>query len=237
MATKHIEYNVDDSIFEGYFAYDDNVKEKRPLILIAHAWAGRDDFACNKAKKMVELGYTAFAMDVYGKGKIGTSNEENSALMNPLVENRALLRKRLLAAYHAATKLDLVDQDRVVVIGYCFGGLCALDLMRTGVNLKGVVTFHGFLAAPSDDPKAPVKAKVLALHGHQDPMVGDDQLKSFAREMDEKNVDWQLHIFGKAQHAFTNPNANDTQLGLIYNRDAERRSWQMYVDFCREVFS
>ena len=122
-------------------------------------------------------------------------------------------------------------------MGYCFGGLVSLDLARSGVDLKGAVSFHGFLSGSEDLEYKDISAKLLVLHGHLDPMVGQDQIDSFSEEMNKKSVDWQLHSFGNAMHAFTNPDANDPSFGTVYSQDADQRSWKIFKDFLSEIFS
>jgi len=122
-------------------------------------------------------------------------------------------------------------------MGYCFGGLVSLDLARSGVDLKGAVSFHGFLSGSEDLEDKDISAKLLVLHGHLDPMVGQDQIDSFSEEMNKKGVDWQLHSFGNAMHAFTNPDANDSSFGTVYSPDADQRSWKIFKDFLSEIFS
>ena len=140
-----IEYTHDDTLLEGYMAWDDSISGKRPAVLIAHAWAGRDEFVAQRAEELAANGYVGFALDMYGKGKRGYSVAENSALMTPLVQDRALLQARMALGLAVARQQDQVAADQVAAIGFCFGGLCVLDLARTGADLKGVASFHGSL--------------------------------------------------------------------------------------------
>ena len=133
---------------------------------------------------------------MYGDGKVGNSNEENQSMMQPLLDDRKNLSQVVIGAYEAAKKLEEVDNSKIAIMGYCFGGLVSLDLARSGVDLKGAASFHGFLSGSEDLPDAEIQAKLLVLHGHLDPMVGLDQIESFTKEMDAKSVDWQLHAFG-----------------------------------------
>jgi len=233
--TQKIDYSDGSVTLEGYYAFDDEEKHKRPLILVVHDWSGRNEFACQKAKKLAELGYIGFALDIYGKGKIGNNNDEKSALMNPFMQDRNLLRKRLLAALDTAKNLEIVDSNRIGAIGFCFGGLCALDLARSGASLAGVVSFHGLLAPP-DLKKEKIQAKILVLQGHDDPMAPPAQVLSFQNEMTEAQVDWQIHIYGRTVHAFTNPLANDPGFGTVYNACADKRSWIAMKNFFTELF-
>jgi dienelactone hydrolase len=182
------------------------------------------------------LGYVGFAVDMYGKGILGSGPEENARLMQPLMEDRAMLQKRMQAALHAVKSLPWVDDGKIAAIGFCFGGLCVLDLARTGAGIKGVVSFHGLLVAPGNTQGNAIKAKVLALHGHDDPMVPPEQVLAFEREMTEAGADWQLHTYGHTMHAFTNPAANNPDFGTVYQADADRRSWQAMQNFLAELF-
>ena len=233
MKTEKITYQSGDNSFEGFLAQPEG--DSNPCVLIAHTWAGRDAFVEEKAKLLTELGYAAFAIDMYGDGKIGTSNEENAGMMQPLLDDRDELAKRALASLDAASKIDSIDASKIVIMGYCFGGLVAMDLARTGADIKGAVSFHGFLAGPENSTNE-IKAKLLALHGDSDPMVGQDQIESFRQEMTSKKVDWQLHVFGGAMHSFTNPEANDPDFGAVYSKNADERSWKIFTDLLKELF-
>ena len=233
MKTEKITYQSGDNSFEGFLAQPEG--DSNPCVLIAHTWAGRDAFVEEKAKLLTELGYAAFAIDMYGDGKIGTSNEENAGMMQPLLDDREELAKRVLASLDAVSKIDSIDASKIVIMGYCFGGLVAMDLARTGADIKGAVSFHGFLAGPENSTNE-IKAKLLALHGDSDPMVGQDQIESFRQEMTSKKVDWQLHVFGGAMHSFTNPEANDPDFGAVYSKNADERSWKIFTDLLKELF-
>ena len=233
MKTEKITYQSGDNSFEGFLAQPEG--DSNPCVLIAHTWAGRDAFVEEKAKLLTELGYAAFAIDMYGDGKIGTSNEENAGMMQPLLDDREELARRALASLDAVSKIDSIDASKIVIMGYCFGGLVAMDLARTGADIRGAVSFHGFLAGPENSTNE-IKAKLLALHGDSDPMVGQDQIESFRQEMTSKKVDWQLHVFGGAMHSFTNPEANDPDFGAVYSKNADERSWKIFTDLLKELF-
>jgi dienelactone hydrolase len=237
MSTRTVDYVDSGAVCEGFVAEPAGGAGPRPVIVVSHAWAGQDDFAREKAKALAALGYVGFALDNYGKGRRGSNNEENAALMGPLVNDRAMLRRRLLAGVEAARGLPGVDRDRVGAIGFCFGGLCALDLARANApGLKGVVAFHGLLGAPNVGAQARISAKILALHGWDDPLATPETVLAFAKEMTDARADWQLHAYGHCVHAFTNPNARDTAHGLHYNETADRRSWIAMKNFFAEIF-
>lgn len=229
-------YTDGDVLLEAFFAFDDSFSDRRPAVLINHAWGGRDDFVAEKAKKLAALGYFGFAVDMYGKGILGSSPEQNAKLMQPLMDDRAMLQQRMKAALYAVRLLPWVDDSKIAAIGFCFGGLCSLDLARTGADLKGVVSFHGLLGAPDNTKSIAIKAKILALHGHDDPLVPVEQVIAFEQEMTKAGADWQLHTYGNTMHAFTNPVANDPAFGTVYQSDADRRSWIAMENFLSEVF-
>jgi dienelactone hydrolase len=237
VTTQAIDYSHNDVQLEGFFAYDNKRPQPLPAILISHAWGGRDEFVCNKARKLAELGYAAFALDMYGKGIIGSGPEENARLMNPLMNDRRLLQDRITTALETVRKLPQVDPKRIAAMGFCFGGLCVLDLARTGADLRGVVSFHGLFVPPGNTQGNKIKAKVLVLHGHDDPMAPPDQAANLAKELTEAEADWQIHIYGNTLHAFTNPMANDRSFGTVYDETADRRSWESLRNFLAEVLN
>lgn len=202
---------------EGYLARPAAAGARAPVVLVAHAWGGQDDFARAKADMIASLGYIGFAIDVYGKGRRGNSPEENSKLMMPWVENRGALRTRLMSAVDAAAKIDGGDPARMAVIGFCFGGLCAFDLARANARgVKAAIGFHALFGAPNLGAQAPIGAKVLALHGYDDPMATPEQMVGFAKEMTDAQADWQVVAYGGTGHAFTNPHAHDRASGMFY---------------------
>lgn len=235
--TNKMKFKHGETTLEVFYAFNLKQTGKRPLVLVAHDWSGRNDFAQDKAIKLAELGYVGFALDMFGEGKIGKTKEEKSALIQPYMEDRTHLQKRMLAGLEEAKKLEEVNPHKVGAIGFCFGGLCALDLARSGADVKGVVSFHGLLGAPQTKEKHHIKAKILALHGHDDPMVPPDQVLAFEKEMTEAKVDWQFHTFSNTMHGFTNPQANDPGFGTVFNPSADKRSWLLMKNFFEEIFA
>ncbi|PPD38560.1 MAG: carboxymethylenebutenolidase [Methylobacter sp.] len=237
IVTNTVNYLDGELVLEGYFAFDDAQAGRRPAVLISHAWGGRDGFVADKAEKLAGLGYLGFALDMYGNGVLGASPEENGRLMQPFIDDRAMLQRRIKAALATVRLMPWVDDSKIAAIGFCFGGLCVLDLARTGAEIKGVVSFHGLLGAPGNLEGQPIKAKVLALHGHDDPMVRVEQVVAFEQEMTRAGVDWQVHAYGHTMHAFTNPVANNPDFGTVYQADADRRSWVAMQNFLAEIFA
>lgn len=234
ITSRDLDYEIDGNAYEAVIA---SGGDKRPAVLVAHAWAGRSDFEVGKANALAELGYTGVAIDLYGKGVLGSSTEENQALMTPFVEDRAMLQARLLKFIDIVRNQPEADATKIAAIGFCFGGLCVLDVARTGADIAGVVSFHGLLGAPGNTGGNKIKAKVLALHGWDDPMAPLADVEGFGKEMTGAEADWQLHAYGGVMHAFTNPAANDPGFGTVYNANADRRSWAAMKDFLSEIFS
>ena len=206
-------------------------------MILCHAWRGRDEFICEKTREIAQKGYAGFALDMYGKGVLGKSREENAQLKKPFFGDANLLQKRVLKGYEIASRLSHVDAEKIAVLGFGFGGLCALVLAKSGVNLKGAISVYGHFTMPSGMSAKPITAKVLILHGYNDPVVTQNELYSFEKEMDNAKVDWQAHIFSQTMHAFATPSANDPLSGILYNPLAERRSWIAIYNFLEELFS
>ncbi len=237
LQTKKIEYRDGEVILEGYCAYDDAGPQRKPAVLVAHDWSGRNDFACQKAEKLAELGYVGFALDMYGKGIIGKTKEEKTALIQPLVTDRNKLRQRILAALDTVSKLEYVNTAKMGAIGFCFGGLCVLDLARADRDVRGVVSFHGLLNAPENTPTKSTRTKMLVLHGYDDPMVPPEQVAAFETEMTNAKADWQIYTYGNTMHGFTNPQANDPGFGTVYHSLSDKRSWTAMKSFFEEIFA
>ena len=236
MESEFIDYEDQGVQLEGYFVTPDKEKD-RPLILVSHDWTGRRQYAINKANEIAALGYAAFAVDMYGKGVFGKDGDAdfNSQLMAPFAGDRALLRSRIGSALSAAKSLSGVDPKRVGAIGYCFGGMCVLELARGGSDVRGVISVHGIFS-PGDVPNESISSKILCLHGHDDPMVPPEQVLAFEQEMNEAGADWQMHVYGGTAHAFTNPDANNPDFGTVYSERANNRANRSVANFFSEVF-
>lgn len=230
-----IPYQDGQTNLEGFAAYQPG--KKRPLVILCHAWKGKDDFICEKAREVVNWGYVGFALDMYGKNVTGKTKEENAALKRPFIENRQLLQKRVIKAFDVATALPYVDSDRVAILGLGFGGICALDLARSGVDLKGAISVYGHFDPPPVELIKPIQAKILVLHGYRDPVTSQEELRRFEKEMHSGKIDWQAHIYGNVMHAFATPGANDPDAGILYNPVAAKRAWITIQDFLAEVLA
>ena len=209
--------------------------QPRPTVMMIPTVMGVSELELGFGRQLVELGFNAFVADLFGKEFRGAPRDTMFGEMKRLADDRPALRKRLLAVLDQVRSLDEVDSDSIVVSGYCFGGMCALELARSGAPLKAVVTFHGSLAAADPADAKNIKASVLALHGADDPYVKADEVKGFADEMRAANVDWQLVQYSGAVHSFTDTRAgNDNSKGTAYNALADKRSWQAMKDFLAE---
>lgn len=235
MTEELIDYAHDGTPLQGLLVWDETREGPLPAVMIAHAWAGRSEFDAAKARALAAQGYAAFALDMYGAGVLGSGPEENAALMKPLLDDRATLQARQLAALATVRAQDVVDPERVAAIGFCFGGLCVLDLARTGADVRGVASFHGLLGRPDNLQGTPIRASVLVLHGHDDPMAPVEDVVALEQELTGAGADWQIHAYGNTMHSFTNPNANDPGFGTVYNETADRRSWTTLLAFLGEI--
>ena len=235
--TEAVSYQDGDAQLEGYLAYDDAVQGPRPLVLVVHEWKGLGDYAKRRAEQLAGLGYAAFAVDMYGKGVFAKDHEEAGKLSGMYRNVRALTRRRILAGLNAVRGLDVVDASRVAAVGYCFGGMAALELARSGADVRGVVTFHGALDTPSPAPAGTIKAKILVLHGADDRFVTQDIVAAFEKEMREAGAESRVIQYPGAVHSFTVAEAgNDPSTGVAYNAEADHQSWEEMRTFLSGIF-
>ncbi|VDO55829.1 unnamed protein product [Haemonchus placei] len=235
--SKDFEYkDADGETMKGVLHYPKNITGKLPAVLVLHAFGGCGEFESGRAAALANLGFVALAADVYGKGKKGGTVQENFALMKPLVADRmGVLKKRLLAAVEAVRSLPEVDRERIGAIGYCFGGLCALDLARHNVGLKAAVSFHGTLTPIPDVELVPVTASIQVHHGDADIHIPATAVNDFMQEMRTRKADWSFTSYGNAEHGFTEPHIGELGApGVSYNKEADRRSWAATVAFLKE---
>jgi dienelactone hydrolase len=238
LVEKSVEYRHEGATLEGLLVHDDAFAGKRPAVLVIHQWTGPGDYEKMRARMLAELGYNVLVADVYGKGvrPVPPAAGEEAGKYKA---DRALFRGRLLAGLALLRQDERSEPSKLAAIGYCFGGTGALELARAGVELAGVVSFHGGLDA-ADGMAAPaggVKARLLVLHGAADPFVPDAQVAGFTKEMNAAGADWQLVSYGGAVHAFTQQAAGDDPTrGAAYHAAADRRSWQAMKSFFAEIF-
>jgi dienelactone hydrolase len=235
--TEKVTYKQGDTVLEGYLAYDAAAQGKRPGVLVVHDWMGPGKFSNGRAEELAKLGYVALAVDIYGKNARPEDTTDAGMLAGIYKSDRKLLRERILAGLATLKARDNVDPDKIAAIGYCFGGMAALELARSGAPVVGIVTFHGSLDTPTPEDAKNIKGKVLALHGADDPFVTAEHVAGFENEMRKAGVDWELVKYSKAVHAFTNPQAGtDNSKGAAYNAEADKRSWIAMKDFFAEIF-
>ena len=234
---RFIEYDCDGTLLEGMLAFDADATGPSPAVAVAHAWGGRGDFELEKARELAANGYVGFALDMYGKGVRGSSVDENRSLMTALLEDRSVVARRMQRAIAVLREQPQVDADRVAAMGFCLGGLCVLDLARAGSDVRGVISFHGLFNPPQPlaQKPTPIRARVLCLHGYDDPMVEPQSILDLASELSAAGADWQLHAYGNTLHAFTNPEANDPDFGAVYSESANRRAFRSLYNFLEEI--
>lgn len=228
---KEVDYAHDGVALRGFLAWDAAADGKRPGILITHEWRGHNDYVRGRARSLAKLGYTVFALDMYGKGVYAADHKEAAERAGVFKKDRALMRGRAKAGYDILAKH--CDPSKIVAMGYCFGGTTSLELARSGAALSGVASFHGDLSGPAPAAKMP---KVIVFHGAEDPYYKDDHVTAFVNEMRGAKADYQVVLLGGAVHSFTVPDAgNDPSKGSAYDAKADKRSWEMLLDFLKET--
>jgi dienelactone hydrolase len=234
---ENIDYKDGSTELEGYIAYDESFNDVRPGILVVHEWTGLNDYTKMRCEMLAKLGYFAFAVDIYGKGVRPKTPEEAGKQATIYKNDRNLLRKRMNAALDEMKKQKLVNVSKIAAIGYCFGGMGALELGRSGADIKGIVSFHGTLDTPNPDDARNIKATVLICHGADDPHVPAEQVKAFKEEMDNANVKYKFISYEGAVHSFTNPNSgSDPSKGAAYNEKTDKDSWEDMKNFFGGIF-
>jgi dienelactone hydrolase len=235
MKIETLTYSAGETTFQGYLA-DPEGSGRRPGVLIVHEAPGLNDHPKRRARMIAELGYVALAVDMYGGGRIAQKPDDSMNLMGALREDNDKLRRHVRAGYDALAARPNVDAKRIGAMGYCFGGLCVLELARMGTPLAGVVSFHGILSTKTPEEAKNVTAKILVCTGAEDPLVPPEQVAAFEAEMSKAGVDWQVITYGGAKHAFTNPDAGGRMPALAYNADADARSWEAMRSHWHELF-
>lgn len=235
--TQVVDYKEGNTDLEGFVAYDDTILTPRPVVLIVHQWTGLSDYEKMRAQMIAQLGYVAFAIDVYGKGIRPVDPVERARLSDFYKSgNRALFRAREMAALEYVKTNPLMDASKVIVIGYCFGGTGALELARAGAPILGAVSFHGALSNPNPQDVPKMTMPIMVHHGAIDPLVPHDEVAAFKTEMDAAHIDYAFTAYGNAVHSFTDKNAgNDPSKGFAYNEKADMRSWESLVNFLKEA--
>ena len=235
--TETVQYRHGDTTLQGYLAYDDSFDAPRPGVLVVHEWWGLNDYSKMRTRKLAELGYVAFAADMYGDGKTTTSPDVAGQCAGQISSDPQQLRARAQAGLAVLAKHALTDLNRLAAIGYCFGGSTVMQLAYSGANVRGVVSFHGAPNDPMPKDIPNVKAKLLICHGADDPMISLDRMATFMRTLSDAGLDAQIIQYGGAVHSFTNPAADKVNIpGIGYSPDADRRSWGHMKQFFNELF-
>jgi dienelactone hydrolase len=238
--TDTVTYQDGDVTLSGFLAVPADLVGKAPGVLVAHDWYGCGPYAQQRARELAERGYVAFALDMYGAGKVVSKSEEASALAGGFYKDLPLMVRRARAGLAVLTGNTSVDRSRVAAIGFCFGGTVALNLARSGDPLSGVVSFHGGLKQAAAVPAAEgaIKARILVLHGGADPFVPASDVAAFMEEMTKAKAVWRMEVYGGAVHSFSNPKAGDNVAsGSAYNVVAEKLGIAAMERFFGEIFT
>ena len=237
VASRDFDYRLGDTDLEGFLAYDPALSGKRPGILVMHTRRGLGDFIKERTEELARLGYVAFAADIFGKGVRPVADKDASVQSVKYRKDRALTRARAQAGLDVLTAHPQVDAARIGVIGYCIGGMIALELARTGAPVAGTAVFHGTLDTPHPEDGRNIKGRVLVMHGADDPVANQEEVAAFIKEMRDARIDFQLEMYGGVVHGFTETkNGNDNSRGTAYNARADRLSWSAMQGFFRDIF-
>lgn len=237
---EEVTYRDDGTRLEGFLAYDRHAEGPRPGVLVVHEWWGHNEHARNQARKLAELGYTALALDMYGEGRVAEHPDKAGEFAGMVRQNRDLMLRRFRAAEAYLRDLPQTDADRMAAIGYCFGGSVVLEMARAGADLEAVASFHGGLATDNPAREGEVEARILVLHGNEDPMVPPEQVEAFREEMEAAGVDYRFVGYDGATHSFTNPAADEAaerfDMPVGYNAEAAEAAWEELERFLAETF-
>jgi dienelactone hydrolase len=237
---EEVTYKAGDTTLVGYVAWDANEEGPRPGVLVVHQWWGHSDYVRKRARMLAELGYTALALDMYGEGRHATHPDDAMKFMNETISNMDVAKERFQAAYDVLKEHGTTNPNDISAIGYCFGGAVVLHMARMGMDLDGVVSFHGNLATNTPAKKGAVKSKVLVLHGEDDPLVPPEQVAAFKEEMEAAGVDYTFIAYPGAKHAFTDESATEKGkkfgMPLEYNAEADEKSWEEMTKFLAALY-
>lgn len=252
MSLRHIPlpYEIDGKAYDGVLvtgspAEDaDDTATAEQTVLVFHGMEGRSDAQLAFCDRLAGLGYQAVAVDVFGEDVTPASNwmDAGRDVTMRFLGARKALAQRLAQVFETVTSAPGVAGTATVAMGFCFGGLCVLDLARAGsavVNggdLRGVASFHGILTAPPDQPASAVTAKIAVYHGWDDPFATPEDVVALGAELSGRGIDWQLHAYGDTVHAFMAPMADDPEHGIEYSETAATRAWESFVGFLRDAF-
>ena len=231
-----VAYEHEGVALDGLLAVDDAGSGPCPTVLVVHGIEGRSGAQEGFARRLTEWGYAGFSVDLFGIGVDGDIGR-GERLMTEMLQDRDLVRRRMLHVLDLVRDLPEVDSDRVAAVGFCFGGLCVLDLARSGAEVRGVASFHGVLTPPEDGVRNEIRAMVTAFHGWDDPFAPPEHVVALGKELTEAGADWQVHAYGNAMHAFMAPTANNPEAGIMYSERAARRAWSSLGSFLTEALA
>ena len=238
--TNRIEYAVGDNLHQGYLAYDDEIADARPAIIIVHEWWGLNDYIVRRAHMLAELGYIALAIDMYGGGAVAQDTEQAGNLMTGVLNDMETGTAALKAGYDLLLSQPGVDPERTAAIGYCFGGAMVLHMARIGLPLSAVASFHGALGSFHTAEPGSIKPSILVCHGAADSMVTMEDLEGFKQEMETAKADYEVLLLADAKHGFSNPeadvNAEKYGIDLGYQQSADEKSWTALQALFSKVF-
>lgn len=240
IVTEEIEYTADGVTMKGYMAWDGEIEGKRPGVLVVHEWWGHNDYARKRVRQLAELGYTAFALDMYGDGQTADHPEDAGKFAKKVAQDGESRSVRFLAAQEVLESHPTVESGKVAALGYCFGGSVSLNMAREGADLAGVVAYHAGLSSPVEAAPGEVKARVRVFTGAADPMVPPEQVAAFEKEMQAAGVDYEVVSYEGVLHSFTNPDADEFarrfDMPVGYDAAADRDSWEKTQSFLKEIF-
>jgi dienelactone hydrolase len=237
-----INYEVAGQPFQGTLSYDDSIKGKRPGVLVVHEWWGHNAYAKKRAEMLAKLGYTAFALDMYGKGKVADHPEDAKKFMEATLADMKVAEARFNAALKLLKEQPTVEASKIAAIGYCFGGGMVLHMAKVNPELAGVVSYHGALgiSANTKPVSTPVKTKILVFNGADDPFVTKEQIEAFKQDMKAIGSDYEFISLPGAKHGFSNPEADNFALKfgmpLKYDVKADKESWEKSQTFFKKIF-
>jgi len=232
-----VAYKDGDENLTGYLYWNDAVEGKRPGVLVVHEWWGLDDYARSRAQQLAELGYVAFAVDMYGGDKVTSHPAQAKEWMMATVSNLDAWRSRAQKGLDKLASLAITDNSRLAAIGYCFGGATVMQLAYAGADLKAVVSFHGSLPLPSGNEAQGFKGRVLVEHGNADAFVPPERVDAFKAAMKDAGVDLVFEGYDGARHGFTNPDAGSFGIdNLKYDETADVASWRSMLQTFNAVF-
>jgi len=235
--SRTVSYQVDDTEFTGYLYWDDAQSGKRPGVLVVHEWWGLNDYARKRARMLAELGYVAFAVDMYGNDQVTDKPDQAREWMQEVTADVEGWRERAMKGVEQLLGSGMVADDQLAAIGYCFGGATVLQMSYANAPVKGVVSFHGALPAAPEEAKGKIGPQILVLHGQADSFIAPEVVTNFRNKLDEAGATWEMNTYGGVRHGFTNPDAAAFGIpNLAYDEMADKRSWARMQAFFNELF-